>query len=135
MLGSRAPRYMQGISVAGYHLHFLTENREKGGHVTFYRLAHGKFELTVISDVEIHLPRMAESAQANLCADNVHDVITEAEGAPGPGPDRRDSTAKICPCGRTDREVAGCRRSRMEMESLISANHTGCARASRIRRT
>ena len=80
MLGFRTPRYMQGVNVAGYHVHFLTEDHEKGGHVTGYRIAGGTLELAVIADVEIQLPRTPEFAQANLCPEDMHEAITQAEG-------------------------------------------------------
>ena len=33
MLGFRFPGYVEGIEVAGYHLHFISEDRSRGGHV------------------------------------------------------------------------------------------------------
>jgi acetolactate decarboxylase len=80
MLGFRTPGYMQGVNVAGYHLHFLTEDHERGGHVTGYRLGEGQLELAVISDLEIALPRTEEFARANLSPDNIHEAIRIAEG-------------------------------------------------------
>ena len=33
MLGFRFPDYVEGIEVSGYHLHFITADRSRGGHV------------------------------------------------------------------------------------------------------
>lgn len=33
IVGFRSPPYVAGVNVAGYHLHFLTENRNAGGHI------------------------------------------------------------------------------------------------------
>lgn len=33
MLGFRFPDYIEGIEVSGYHLHFISEDRSRGGHV------------------------------------------------------------------------------------------------------
>ncbi|KAI3395431.1 hypothetical protein diail_1360 [Diaporthe ilicicola] len=33
LVGFRQPHYLQGIGVAGDHLHFITEDRKRGGHV------------------------------------------------------------------------------------------------------
>jgi len=33
MLGFRFPAYAEGIEVSGYHLHFISEDRSRGGHV------------------------------------------------------------------------------------------------------
>jgi acetolactate decarboxylase len=80
MLGFRTPGYMQGVNVAGYHLHFLTGDHKRGGHVTGYQLAEGRLELAVISDIEIALPRTADFARANLAPDDIHEAIRTAEG-------------------------------------------------------
>lgn len=80
MIGFRTPGYMQGINVAGYHLHFLTEDQKKGGHVTEYRLVRGLLEVATMSDLEIKLPRTEQFAQANLSPEHLHDAIREAEG-------------------------------------------------------
>lgn len=80
MLGFRTPIYMQGINVAGYHLHFLDVAQKKGGHVTGYRVSKGRLELAVISDVEIQLPRSRQFCEANLSPDNIHEAIRIAEG-------------------------------------------------------
>ena len=33
MVGFRFPDYSEGIEVSGYHLHFITADRTRGGHV------------------------------------------------------------------------------------------------------
>ena len=33
IIGFRCPPYVTGVNVPGYHLHFLTENKDAGGHV------------------------------------------------------------------------------------------------------
>jgi Alpha-acetolactate decarboxylase len=33
MVGFRFPPYAEGIEVGGYHLHFIGEDRSRGGHV------------------------------------------------------------------------------------------------------
>ncbi len=39
MLGFRFPTYVEGIEVAGYHLHFVSADRSRGGHVLDSRCA------------------------------------------------------------------------------------------------
>ena len=41
MLGFRFPAYAEGIEVAGYHLHFISDDRARGGHVLDSRAAAG----------------------------------------------------------------------------------------------
>ncbi len=80
MLGFRTPPYMQGINVAGYHLHFLSDDRKHGGHVTDYRVKAGKLEVARMSDLEIALPRTKEFAEADLLPVGLHEAIQTAEG-------------------------------------------------------
>lgn len=84
MLGFRSPAYMQGLNVAGYHLHFLDQDQPRGGHVTDYRLVSGEVELAVISDVEMQLPRTEACGSADLNPMNINQAIRTAEDAPSP---------------------------------------------------
>lgn len=80
MLGFRTPGFMQGINVAGFHLHFLTDDQKKGGHVTDYIVANGVVEIAAISDLEIQLPRTKQFAEANLSPRDIDNAIRTAEG-------------------------------------------------------
>jgi acetolactate decarboxylase len=33
MVGFRLPSYLENVNVTGYHFHFLTTDRQAGGHV------------------------------------------------------------------------------------------------------
>jgi acetolactate decarboxylase len=80
LMGFRTPEYMQGINVAGYHLHFLTSDNRRGGHVMNYRILNGTLEVATMSDLEIALPRSKAFAQANLNPEDLHHAILVAEG-------------------------------------------------------
>lgn len=80
MVGFRTPAYMQGVNVAGYHVHFLTEDRTRGGHVTEYKVTRGLLEVATISDLDIRLPRTQQFARANLSPEHLHEAIRVAEG-------------------------------------------------------
>jgi acetolactate decarboxylase len=81
MLGFRTPAYMQGVNVAGFHLHFLSADQKRGGHVTDYRVTSGRLEIAMISQVEIQLPKTRQFAEANLSPQNVDEAIRTAEGS------------------------------------------------------
>ena len=53
------PAYMDGINAAGWHLHFISEDRSVGGHVFNLSLEVGQVCLDKISRLEIQLPREA----------------------------------------------------------------------------
>ncbi len=50
------PDYMDGINAAGWHLHFISEDRTKGGHVFEMEMEKGVAKLDKISRIELQLP-------------------------------------------------------------------------------
>jgi acetolactate decarboxylase len=56
LAGFRFPQYAQGINVAGYHFHFITDDRSAGGHVLDYRLARGELHVDHEADLQLELP-------------------------------------------------------------------------------
>ncbi len=56
LVGFRFPHYAQGINVAGYHFHFITEDRDAGGHVLECRLARGELHVDQEADMRLELP-------------------------------------------------------------------------------
>lgn len=54
--GFWCPDYMYNINVPGYHLHFITEDRQKGGHLLECRLTNGTVKLDAASEFSLALP-------------------------------------------------------------------------------
>ena len=50
------PDYMDGINAPGWHLHFLSEDKSRGGHVFDAAMDHGTAQMNKISRIEICLP-------------------------------------------------------------------------------
>ena len=50
------PDYMDGINAAGWHLHFLSEDKKHGGHVFDLAMARGDASFCRITRVEIQIP-------------------------------------------------------------------------------
>ena len=50
------PDYMDGINAPGWHLHFLSSDRTRGGHVFDLSLKSGEAHMDKISRIEIQLP-------------------------------------------------------------------------------
>lgn len=50
------PDYMDGINAPGWHLHFLSEDRTRGGHVFDLIMKRGTVRMNKISRLEIRLP-------------------------------------------------------------------------------
>ena len=50
------PDYMDGINAPGWHLHFLSADKMRGGHVFDINLRKGEVQMDKISRIEIQLP-------------------------------------------------------------------------------
>jgi alpha-acetolactate decarboxylase len=51
--------------VAGWHFHFLTADRKRGGHVFTLTTGAGRALVEEISDLRIHFPAEAPAASAD----------------------------------------------------------------------
>jgi acetolactate decarboxylase len=56
LVGFRFPDREEGLNVPGYHLHFVTDDRTRGGHVLDCALATGKVQVDDTTDVHLELP-------------------------------------------------------------------------------
>jgi acetolactate decarboxylase len=68
MLGFRFPTYVEGIEVAGYHLHFISADRNRGGHVLDSRSAGLRVRLDPSDDLHVELPPEVDLADPTLAA-------------------------------------------------------------------
>jgi len=80
LAGYRTPDYEQGISVAGYHLHFINQARTKGGHSLDFELTEGQIAISTSSELHLSLPRTQAFLDANMSLANVADQIRQTEG-------------------------------------------------------
>jgi acetolactate decarboxylase len=81
MLGFRFPDYAEGIEVSGYHLHFLSDDRSRGGHVLGSR-ASSPLRVRIDSSSELHveLPPGVELADPEVAA-ATHAAVERVERA------------------------------------------------------
>ena len=68
MLGFRFPDYAEGIEVAGYHLHFISADRSRGGHVLGSRSNGLRARLDPSSELHVELPPSVDLADPDLAA-------------------------------------------------------------------
>jgi acetolactate decarboxylase len=74
VIGFRCPPFVTGINVPGYHLHFLSRDKQKGGHVLAFILKEGKLRIDTTPDFFLMLP---EEGEAYLSADLARDRAEE----------------------------------------------------------
>lgn len=78
IVGFSSPINWQGISVAGEHMHFLSSDREFGGHVLELEVEEVRVEAAVVVDLHVELPRSKEFNEASLGIDDAG--IRKVEG-------------------------------------------------------
>ncbi len=59
LVGVYFPDYMDGINMPGWHLHFLSDDRSKGGHAFDVSTTEGTVKVDKITRIEINLPKEA----------------------------------------------------------------------------
>ncbi|GAB3860726.1 hypothetical protein GCM10027610_102110 [Dactylosporangium cerinum] len=80
LAGFRMPAYEQGVSVAGYHLHFVDDARSHGGHALAFRLAAGTMQICTFTDLHLSLPTSGPFLDADLTSTNLSERIHQTEG-------------------------------------------------------
>ncbi len=78
LIGFRCPSYVQGVNVAGYHMHFLSADKTQGGHVLDFELTGGKVEIDRLSDFRMLLPSDEEFMEVDL-SDKGEEAIHKVE--------------------------------------------------------
>ena len=78
LVGVYFPDYMDGINMPGWHLHFLSEDRSKGGHVFDVSIQEGVAKVDKISNIFINLPKEAAFDTYSLKQD-LQDEIKSVE--------------------------------------------------------
>jgi acetolactate decarboxylase len=69
LVGFRAPEYVKGVNVPGYHLHFITQDRSAGGHVLDLEMENGDAALDITSAFFMELPTSGDFYDVELGQD------------------------------------------------------------------
>jgi acetolactate decarboxylase len=57
IVGFRAPPFVKGINVSGYHFHFLSDDFTQGGHILDFELADAKCQIDKCNELLLILPK------------------------------------------------------------------------------
>jgi acetolactate decarboxylase len=75
IVGFRSPVYVTGINVPGYHLHFISRDRTRGGHVLAFELAGGECQIDILNQFFLRLPESAPGfAETDLSKDRSQEL-------------------------------------------------------------
>jgi acetolactate decarboxylase len=79
LVGFWTPEYAKTLNVPGYHLHFVSADRQSGGHLLQCRGAHLRLQIQREGDYRIALPETEDFFKADLRRDPAAD-LAQAEG-------------------------------------------------------
>ena len=63
MVGFRSPAYMESVTIPGFHFHFLSDEKDTGGHVTGFTWNNATIEIEELHQFQLELPRTTEFHQ------------------------------------------------------------------------
>jgi acetolactate decarboxylase len=78
IVGFRCPPFVKGINDPGYHLHFISEDRTRGGHVLEFVMDRGEYAINICNKHFVILP---EDAAALADLDLSRDLVAEFKEA------------------------------------------------------
>jgi acetolactate decarboxylase len=80
LAGFLTPKYARSINVAGWHLHFVTDDRTGGGHLLDCQGVGLRAKIQDLADVRIAIPETAAFLQADLSQDPSRDLDIAERG-------------------------------------------------------
>lgn len=78
LIGFRLPSYMAGVNLPGYHMHFLSRDKTKGGHLLECKLISGEVQIDDIKHFQLELKKSPEFYSRNLEAETDEVLAVEA---------------------------------------------------------
>ncbi len=75
LVGLWSPAYAASFSVPGYHFHFLSEDRQHGGHVLDCRASEVEIDGCAINEMHVSFPETEEFLKADLTRDPQADLM------------------------------------------------------------
>ncbi|QSH42105.1 acetolactate decarboxylase [Lentisphaerota bacterium ZTH] len=75
IFGIRCPEFVKGLNVPGYHLHFITKDRTKGGHVLSFQLKSGQMQADSYNVFKMILPVDSKNLKnIDMAKDRSHEI-------------------------------------------------------------
>lgn len=74
LVGIRSPGLSKGISVPGFHWHFISDDKKFGGHVLATAMERGVVKLAMVRRMEVELPTNQDFASADQSKDRAAEL-------------------------------------------------------------
>lgn len=66
VVGFRSPPFVNGVGVPGYHLHFISQDRTRGGHILGFEIVTATAQVDMLDRFVMELPATQAFADADL---------------------------------------------------------------------
>ena len=80
LAGFLSPAYTQGFQVAGFHLHFLSEDKSAGGHMLDFIVQQATVRIASIDRLCMELPTSPAFLNAEMDGSDVSRAVQQSEG-------------------------------------------------------
>ncbi|APT84488.1 acetolactate decarboxylase [Corynebacterium aquilae] len=77
--GFRTPVYEKGISVPGCHVHFIDDDRTRGGHILDFTVGEATIEVCPATDLKLRLPLTHDFSRAELSPEDLDQQLHTTE--------------------------------------------------------
>jgi acetolactate decarboxylase len=74
LIGIYSPSFSSAVSVPGYHIHYLSDDRTQGGHLLQVQADRVRVQVQEVEDFHLALPETEEFMKADLSLDNAKDL-------------------------------------------------------------
>ena len=74
LVGLWSPEYSSSFSVPGYHFHFISKDRTKGGHVLNCAAQQLRTGIRMMSEYDVHLPEAGSFLTTDLSRNPASDL-------------------------------------------------------------
>jgi len=78
LVGYWFPEYLMNLTVPGFHLHFISDDKKRSGHVLDLKIETAQFALQIIDKIELQFPQTKIYNDANIVAPTL-DIYKKAQ--------------------------------------------------------
>ncbi len=80
LVGFRLPQFIKGVNIPGYHFHFISKDKSKGGHLIEVEIGDVKIEIDMIDSYSVKVPDQDEFKKFDFNKDRSPDVRKAESG-------------------------------------------------------
>ena len=80
LVGFRLPVYLNSVNVPGYHFHFISEDKSKGGHVLELNISEANIEIDILDSYTVQIPKSEDFVKFDFNKDRRDDVKSAESG-------------------------------------------------------